>query len=263
MPLLDNVTVVLFEPQNPINIGATVRAMKNMGVTQLRLVRGVEFDPYRVEGIAHGTMDIIERIERYDDFDAAVADCVTVAAFTARRRAAKWRIVDPKEMAVDLLERATEGRVAVVFGREDHGLPNEIVDRAQVVVTIPTTEHASLNLAQALLIALYELHLAAGDATRTLPPARKETPPPTVGVLEDYYRVVEESLTTIEFFKARNAEMVMRSIRAITTRAAPDSRELSLLRAVAYEVINFVMRARGEPTPAQRPRRSSAPAGPE
>jgi TrmH family RNA methyltransferase len=256
LSLLDQVCVVLYEPQNPINIGAAIRAMKNMGVSQLRLVRGVAFDPYRVEGIAHGTMDLIERIERYDDFDAAVADCVTVAAFTARRRAAKWRIIEPRPMARELLGRAADGRVAIVFGREDHGLPNEIVDKAQLVVTIPTTEHASLNLAQALLIALYELHLEAGDATRVLPPARKETPPPTIDVLEDYYRVASESLETIEFFKARNAEQVMRSIRAITTRAAPDSRELSLLRAMAYEVINYVARMRGEPTPAQRPRRS-------
>lgn len=251
---LDNVRVVLFEPQNYINIGAAIRAMKNMGVSQLRLVRGVDYDPYRVEGIAHGTMDLIERIERYDDFDAAVADCVAVAAFTARRRAAKWRIVDPKAAARELLDRAVDGPVAVVFGREDNGLPNEIVDKAQIVVTIPTTAHASLNLAQALLIALYELHLEAGDVTRVLPPARKETPPPTVEMLEEYYRVAGESLDTIEFFKARNAEQVMRSIRAITTRAAPDSRELSLLRAISYEVINYVARMRGEPTPAQRPR---------
>ena len=256
LPSLDNVRVVLYEPQNYINIGAAIRAMKNMGVSQLRLVRGVDFDPWRVEGIAHGTMDLIERIERYDDFDAAVADCVTIAAFTARRRAAKWRIIEPRAAARELLDRAADGPVAVVFGREDNGLPNEIVDRAQIVVTIPTTAHASLNLAQALLIALYELHLEAGDATRTLPPARKETPPPTIEVLEDYYRVAQESLDTIEFFKARNAEQVMRSLRAITTRAAPDSRELSLLRAMAYEVINYVARMRGEPTPAQRPRGS-------
>src|SRR5687767_2669845 len=112
MSALDQVVVVLFEPQNPINIGAAVRAMKNMGVSRLRLVRGVEFDPYRVEGIAHGTMDIIERIERFDEFDAAVADCVATAAFTARRRAAKWRIVDPKAMAGDLLTQVADGPVA-------------------------------------------------------------------------------------------------------------------------------------------------------
>ena len=92
--LLDTVVVVLFEPQNPINIGATVRAMKNMGVGRLRLVNPVEYDAIRIEGIAHGTMDIIERIERFDDFDAAVADCVHVVGFTARRRSAKLRVAE-------------------------------------------------------------------------------------------------------------------------------------------------------------------------
>src|SRR3982751_5398785 len=66
---LDAVVVVLYEPQNPINIAATIRAMKNMGVSRLRLVRPVEYDPYRLEGIAHGTHDLIDRIERYESFD--------------------------------------------------------------------------------------------------------------------------------------------------------------------------------------------------
>ena len=68
------------------------------------------------------------------------------------------------------------GTVALLFGREDAGLPNEALDQAHVVVTIPTTDHASLNLAQAALIGLYELHLAAEDATRELAPPRKDAP---------------------------------------------------------------------------------------
>ena len=63
--LLANVIVVLYEPLDPVNIAGTVRAMKNMGVGTLRLVRPVEYDPVRLEGIAHGTMDLIERRERY------------------------------------------------------------------------------------------------------------------------------------------------------------------------------------------------------
>src|SRR4029078_8256396 len=94
--LLDAVVVVLYEPQNPINIGATVRAMKNMGVSRLRLVNPGEYDAIRIEGIAHGTMDIIERIERFDDFDAAVADCVHVVGCRSRRRSAKLRVIAPK-----------------------------------------------------------------------------------------------------------------------------------------------------------------------
>jgi tRNA/rRNA methyltransferase/tRNA (cytidine32/uridine32-2'-O)-methyltransferase len=70
--------------------------MKNMGVSSLRLVRPVEYDAYRLEGIAHDTADIIERIQHFDDLDSAIADCVYVAAYTARRRAAKRLVTDPR-----------------------------------------------------------------------------------------------------------------------------------------------------------------------
>ena len=241
---LSNVVVVMHEPQDPVNIAATVRAMKNMGVSELRLVQPVAYEPHRLEGIAHGTRDLIERIKVYETFDDAVADCVRLVGFTARRRAAKWRVVDPKQAARELLVGRADGTVAMVFGREDKGLPNEILDRVHSVVVIPTTEHASLNLAQAVLIGLYELHLAVGDATRTIPPPRKDAPPATEAQLEQYFADMQRSLEAIEFFKTRNAERIMRTVRSLTARALPDARELSLIRAMAIEVIRYMERQR-------------------
>lgn len=240
--LLARVCVVLYEPQDPVNIAATVRAMKNMGVHALRLVRPVPWEPRNLEGIAHGTMDVIERIRTFADFDEAVADCVHLAAFTARRRAARWQLIDPRAAARATLEHAASGMTALVFGREDSGLPNEILDRAHVHVTIPTTEHASLNLAQAAVIALYELHLAAGDATRAIAPPRKSAPPPPNADLERYFGDVADALEAIEFFKTRDFEHIMRTVRSLTYRAAPDARELSLVRAMSLEVRNFMRR---------------------
>lgn len=242
--LLASVVVLLYQPQDPVNIGATVRAMKNMGVSRLRLVRPVEYEAERLEGIAHGTMDLIERIEHFDSFDDAVADCVRAVGFTARRRAAKLRVIDPKAAAAELLEAAGDGNVALVFGREDSGLPNEILDRVHASVTIPTTEHASLNLAQAVLIGLYELHLAAADATRTLAPPRKDAPPATNAQFEQFFGDAQQALTAIEFFKTRYPEHIMRTLRSLTFRAAPNARELSLIRAMAIEVMNFLERTR-------------------
>jgi len=242
--LLSSVVVVLYEPQDPVNIAATVRAMKNMGASRLRLVRPVSYEVVRLEGIAHGTMDLIERIEHFDSFDAAVTDCVRVVGFTARRRAAKLRLIDPKQAAAELLEVAAEGPVALVFGREDSGLPNEILDRVHATVTIPTTDHASLNLAQAVLIGCYELHLAAADATRTLAPPRKDAPPPTNEQFEQFFADAERSLAAIEFFKTRFPEHIMRTLRSLTFRAAPNARELSLIRAMALEVRNYLNRQR-------------------
>ena len=242
--ILDRVSVVLVEPQDYINIGGAVRAMKNMGLGDLRLVRPAPYDPYRLEGIAHKTRDVIDAIRTYDSFDDAVRDCVRVVGFTARRRAAKWRVIDPKVAATELLDAAADGPVALVFGREDSGLPNEILDRVHSAVVIPTTDHSSMNLAQAVLIAVYELHLAAGDATRVIAPPRKSTPPPTEEQLEQYFRDVERSLDSIEFFKTRQVEHIMRTVRSLTGRALPDTRELSLLRAMALEVVNFIGRRR-------------------
>jgi len=241
---LSRVAVVLHEPQDHVNIAATVRAMANMGVADLRLVRPVAYEAERLEGIAHGTRALIDAIRRFETLDEAVADCVRLVAFTARRRAAKWRVLGPRDAATDLLAAADDGPVAMVFGREDSGLPNEILDRAHATVVIPTTRHSSMNLAQAVLIGLYELHLAAGDATRTVAPPRKDAPPATEAQLEQFYADAERSLDAIEFFKTRHVEHIMRTLRSLTARAAPDARELSLIRAMAIEVRNYLKRAR-------------------
>jgi TrmH family RNA methyltransferase len=240
--VLDAVHVVLYEPQDPVNIAATVRAMKNMGVRSLRLVRPVAYDPYRLEGIAHDTGDIVERIRQFDTLDAALADCVRVAGFTARRRSHKWPVTTPRALAPELVRYAADGPVALLFGREDSGLPNEALDRAHVAVTIPTTEHASLNLAQAAVIALYELHVAAADATRPIAPPRKDAPPATAEVYERFFAEAERALRAVDFFKTRYAEHVMRSVRSLTYRATPDARETSLIRAMAIEVVRYLER---------------------
>jgi TrmH family RNA methyltransferase len=151
---LDRVRVVLFETQNLINVGATMRAMKNMGLSDLRLVNAVPLDAWRLQGIAHDTGDILARTREHASLDEAIADCVLVAAFTARHRSARWDIATPREISGRLLDAIEDGPVALLFGREDRGLPNEALDRAQVHVTIPTSRYASLNLAQAVMVAL-------------------------------------------------------------------------------------------------------------
>jgi tRNA/rRNA methyltransferase/tRNA (cytidine32/uridine32-2'-O)-methyltransferase len=239
---LASIAVILHEPQDPVNIAGTVRAMKNMGLRDLRLVRPAPYDPHRLEGIAHNTRDLIDRIGVFTSFDDAARDCTRLVGYTARRRAAKWRIIDPRQCAAELLDAANDGPVAMVFGREDSGLPNDVLDRMHATVVIPTSEHASMNLAQAVLIGAYELHLAAGDATRVLPPPRKDAPPPTDAQLEQYFGDVQRALASIEFFKTRQAEHIMRTLRSLTGRASPDARELSLLRAMALEVINYMGR---------------------
>lgn len=263
--VLHAVRVVLYEPQDPINIGATVRAMKNMGARDLRLVRPCEYEPNRIEQVAHDTRDVVARIRHYDDLDDALADCARVHAYAGKRRAAKWLRMDPRRAAEDLLEYAPEQPVALLFGREDHGLPNEALDRAQVVVTIPTTEHMSLNLAQAVLVSLYELHVLAGDATRHIARPRKHAPAASQEQQELTFADIELSLRAMDFFRTRNPEHVMRSMRSMLFRSAPDAREIDLLRAMAIEVRRSLDRVRtglgAEPCEAPPASTRSAPGG--
>ena len=123
-------------------------------------------------------------------------------------------------------------------------MPNDALDRAHTVVTIPTTGYASLNLAQAVLLGLYELHLASGDSTRKLAPPRKAADPPTSEQYELLFADAARALEEIAFFKTRNDEHVMRSLRSIVFRAAPDGRELDLLRAMAIEVVRTIDRVK-------------------
>jgi TrmH family RNA methyltransferase len=248
-PFLEQVSVVLYEPQKPINIAGTVRAMKNMGVHDLRLVRPCAYDENFIEVIAHKTRDVAERIRHFDTLDAALADCVRVVAFTGRRRAARWPFATPREAAADLKAFAADGRVALLFGREDDGLPGDAVDRAALAVTIPTTAHTSLNVAQAVLVALYEVHLAAGDATVPLGRSRKHAPPPTGEQYEHFYASAEQALAALDFFKTRNVEHIMRSLRSQVYRAGLDGREIDLGRAMAIEVLRTLER---ETTRARR-----------
>jgi tRNA/rRNA methyltransferase/tRNA (cytidine32/uridine32-2'-O)-methyltransferase len=218
--------------------------MKNMGASELRLVRPCEYTDVRLAGIAHGTADVIEQIRHFDTLDEALADCVKVAAFTARRRAAKRALVDARAAAPIMRSAAQDGTVALLFGREDSGLPNDAMDRGHIVVTISTTEHSSLNLAQAVLLALYEMHLAAADATRIIRPPKRDAPAALAADYELMFGDVEKALGSIEFFKTRHHERIMRSIRSLAFRASPDTREIALLRAMAIEVLRTIDRIR-------------------
>ena len=111
-------------------------------------------------------------------------------------------------------------------------------------MTIPTSDYASLNLSQAVMVALYELHLAAGDATRPRKPPRKDAPPPEAIELERFHADAEAALRAIEFFKTRYPEHVLRTVRSLVARADPNARELSLMRAMAIEVVKNLERVK-------------------
>jgi len=236
-----SLVVVLVETQDLVNIAGVVRAMKNFGLRDLRLVRPQEYEPRRIEGIAHKTGDVLKRVTIFDDFEAAVADCTLVAGLTARQRTAKRNVTRPREVAAELIAAADGGAVAVVLGREDRGLTNEQLDRCHRSVVIPTNpDHPSLNLAQAFTVMAYELFVRRGAQPFKAP--RREAPPATAEQLEGLFAAAGETLEAIEFFKTRNPEPIVRTVRDVTHRASLDAREAKLIQAMCMEVLRFLER---------------------
>ena len=233
-----SVVIVLHEPQDLVNIAHVVRAMKNFGCKDLRLVAPREYDGYRVEGIAHQTQDILARVARYDALPAALADCVHVVGFTARGRTAKRNVQRPREAMAEVLSISPTGPVALLFGREDKGLSNAALDLCHRIVTIPTNpDYPSLNLGHAVVLTLYELALARGDEDRPFKAPRRPAEPARAEEIERLFVDVEHALAAIDFFKTREREGIMRTVRELVHRVPLDQREAKLLRAIAIEVV--------------------------
>jgi tRNA/rRNA methyltransferase/tRNA (cytidine32/uridine32-2'-O)-methyltransferase len=234
------ITVVLHEPQDLVNIAHVVRGMKNFGLRDLRLVNPREYEAYRVEGIAHQTQDVLARVRTYAALEDALADCVHIVGFTARGRTAKRNLQRPRDAAIEIVALAAEGPVALLFGREDKGLSNEALDRCHRVVTIPSDPaYASLNLGHAVIIMLYELALAQGAEAQPFKSPRRPSEPAVAEDIERLFVDIASALHAIEFFKTRNADAVMRTVRELAHRAPLDAREVKLLRAMAIEVTKY------------------------
>jgi tRNA/rRNA methyltransferase/tRNA (cytidine32/uridine32-2'-O)-methyltransferase len=247
---LDRIVIVLWQTQDLVNVAGTIRAMKNFGLGRLRLIAPAEWDPWRIEGIAHDTKAIVAATELYDDLESALGDCSFTVAMTARGRRAKRVVARPREIAGELIERAaveSQGPVAILFGREDSGLPNSALDLCHRSITIPTNPtHPSLNLAQAVLLIAYELWIEAQQEPQGFKPPRRDSPAAPVQLLERMFEDVERALWTVDFFKSRQTEGVMRNLREAAHRAELDQREATFLRAIAIEVVKYVERQKQE-----------------
>lgn len=237
--LLDNIVVVLDHPKDVVNIAGVIRVMMNMGLSKLRLVEPDDYDTYRIAGIAHRSDELAESATICRTLEEALADTVLAVGTSARPRTAQRNYLRPRAVAPQIVARAEQGLVALVFGREDRGLTNEGLDRCDSIAIVPTAEYSSLNLAQACLVLCYEIHLAASEDT-PLPGYKRDVGPATRADLEEMYTALEKGLHRIDFFKGdRHPEGVLRTLRTLLSRAEPDLREMRLVRALGYEMQRY------------------------
>lgn len=228
------VRVVLVGTTHPGNIGATARAMKNMGFSDLVLVEPRYFPHEEATARASGAEDVLEQARVVKTLDDALADCHYAAGASARNRAIEWPTYEPRESAQQLVEKSASGTVAVVMGPENSGLSNEHLDRCQALLNIPTDPNfSSLNIAMAVQVICYELRLASIAAPEQEEP---EVPPATVEEMEYFYEHLESVLTASGFLNPENPRTLMRRLRRLFVKAGPDQNEVNILRGILTSV---------------------------
>jgi tRNA/rRNA methyltransferase len=231
--------VILSHPQMGENIGAAARAMKNFGLTELRLVAPqCRWPSERAEALAAGAGDILARAKVYPDIGAALADIRLVLATTARDRDVLREIMTPEAAAKRLRAAEREGLAsAILFGGERAGLDNDELSLADSVITIPTAEFSSLNLGQAVLLVGYEWRKAA-DATPGSRTRKSIAKPATRHELTGLFEHLERELDAAEFlFPPQKKETMVRNMRAMILRSHLSDQEVRTIRGMIVALV--------------------------
>lgn len=252
--MLDSIRIVLVHTTHPGNIGATARAMKNMGLTELCLVSPKAFPHPDADARASGADDILSAARVVPDVESAIADCELVVGTSARERHIPWPLVNPRELAAICAEmhrrstRQNRAKVAVLFGREAHGLTNEELQLCHQHVHIPTNpSFSSLNVAAAVQVISYEMRMALvenqpGEAPRWGTPWDIELA--SSKELEQLFDHMEKTLVDIEFLDPENPRQLMPRLRRLFLRAVPDKVEVNVLRGILKKIGLYAARNR-------------------
>jgi TrmH family RNA methyltransferase len=236
-----DIRIVLVEPSHPGNIGAAARAMMNMDLRQLVLVRPREFPHPEATARAAGAEVVLAGARVVDTLEEGIADCGFVAATTARNRDQNYRVLDVQEAAVRAVAEARRAPVALLFGAERTGLMNEHLEASHVLLRIPASrEYASLNLAMAVQLVSYEIFRARADhgnagALREVAESPLASPPQ----MQQLYSHLEQVLQEIDFKdRTKAGTHLMSRIRRFLQRAELDLNEVNILRGILAAIQN-------------------------
>jgi TrmH family RNA methyltransferase len=239
------IRIVLVDTTHPGNIGAVARAMKNMALDDLALVRPASFPHAEATARASGASDVLMNARVCGTLHEAIADCGLIVGATARPRQQHWTVLEPRAAAPRLWRESARVPAAVLFGSERVGLSNEELEKCQWLLRIPANPaYESLNLAAAAQVLCYELYVAR---ERAPPSAVREVPLATVSEMQRLYEHLEEVMTEVGFHDRTESGMhLMGRMRRLLNRAEPDQNEVNILRGLLTAIQGRRRRA-GQP----------------
>jgi tRNA (cytidine32/uridine32-2'-O)-methyltransferase len=228
--MLTNIRIVLINTSHPGNIGSAARAMKTMGLTELYLVAPEQFPHQKAFEMASNAVDLVENAIVVPDFQQAIADCSLIVGTSARSRKIPWPLLSPRELGEKAIGESKNGKVAIIFGREQSGLTNEELHSCHFHVHIPSNpEYNSLNIAAAVQVIAYELRVASME---NIPQQKWDYELATNDAMEGFYQHLEKVMIEIDFLNPKVPRQLMTRLRRLFNRARPDVMEMNILRGI-------------------------------
>jgi len=225
---LENVHIILVEPETPGNIGSIARAMKNTGLSKLRLVNPCDTDSKELRMLAHRSKDLVRSAIHFGSLKEALHDIQVSVGTTMRRRSIKFPNFTPEEVAQELTPLDESIKIALVFGRERTGLYSEELNLCQIHSTIPiATKNPAINLAQSVMIYSYILYRESKEKTKksNLKPASHEA-------IEKLYDHLNEALFRVGFKPRDDMQTFISRFRRILGRTIPEYQDLQILHKI-------------------------------
>ena len=228
--LLNNVRIVLSHTSHPGNIGSAARAMKTMGLSDLRLVNPKQFPDPVAHAMSSGAQDVLDNAHVCSSLDEALNGSVLTVGCTARRRDLSHEMLSARDVAPILLKQAALQPVALLFGTEMSGLTNAELDRCQLLTHIPSNpDYSSLNLASAVQVLSYELRCALPELAM-LPADTPELAQHEE--IELFYRELELTLISAGFLNPAAPRRLMTRLRRLYSRTRLEKEELHFLMGI-------------------------------
>lgn len=247
--MLERIRIVMVEPSHPGNIGAAARALKTMGLSDLRLVSPREFPSAEASARASGAAELLTEARVCTRLDEAIADASWVVGTSARRRTIPWPRVTARQFSSELARQPADTRVALLFGREDRGLTNTELQHCHLHVTLPTNpDYGVLNVAAAIQLLTYEARLGvlgdaledgdghASDHSMPVPEMPWDAPLASSEDTEHFLEHLRQVMEASGFFRTGQENPAMTRLRRLFLRARPDSQEISTLRGVLANI---------------------------
>jgi tRNA (cytidine32/uridine32-2'-O)-methyltransferase len=242
--MLKNIQIILCEPSHPGNIGATARAMKNMGLSALTLVSPERYPDAEATSRASGADNILEHATVVTDLPAGIATCQWLFGTSARTREFPWPQMTPRQAASKIIELAQGNqKIGILFGPERAGLSNEALQHCDYHIAIPThPDYPSLNLSQAVQILCYEIYCYAIELQTSLPlPTNnhnfdKATQEEMGGLLAHF----EETAVKLGFMDPEHPKKLLPRLRRLFSKSQLEKDEVNILRGFLKQVQRVV-----------------------